>query len=953
MPLNLRFPLALLAASLGFSASLSAAQAELSLASPDGSVVASVSTDASAQLIYSVRFGGSVAVEPSPVGATVDGVELGAGVELGQPGFGEIDETYSTLGARRQVRNRARTLSLPVLHRASGLRYVLEARASDDGFAWRIVLDGEKRRVVTGEASSWTLPAGSKVWYFERNSDWKLKSYAGEWLRCDIDRLPSVSKQGPVQGPPLVAELPGGGYALISEAALYNYSGLRLRALSGRRLEADFTEGAKGFVVEGRLVTPWRLTLLARDLDALVRSDLVLNLNPAPDPALFPDTSYVVPGRSAWSWWSRGVGTLAQEKESVDQAAALDFEYTLIDDGWKRWSDPWKDAAALSAYARSRGVRTLFWCDSKDIADPSDGYRAARDYLDRLRAAGAAGVKIDFFNAESKDKIDLQTTLLREAAKRRLLMVFHGVQKPTGEARTYPNEITREGVRGLELNRMSEGPIPAFHNAALPFTRFVVGHGDYTPLSYSLPGPTTWAHQLATFVAFTSPIQVLAEDPEVALKDPRARPALDILKAVPTTWDETRALPKSSIGELALLARRSGDVWYVAALNGSAAKAAHPELALTFLPQGTYRGILLTSPKRIGFERQELAILDASSRLKLDLAPGDGAVLVLSPISKAFVPGELWRDTLGRPINAHGGGVLFHEGRYYWYGEHKIPGLSEKEHADGGVHCYSSTDLYNWTDEGIVLPVDFSRTEGDLAAGCILERPKVLYDSSAKAFVMAFKYYPRGTGYDTGYLGLAKATSPTGPFVFVRKIVGEGLPKGSGDFALFRDTDGGVYHLGVRKPDKVFSFARLAGDMLAVDGSYRPLLGVELHTEAPAVVLRDSRYYLLGSGSTGWKPNEPRAFVAQALGGPYERLPNPAEGRNPRNGLDASVCFGGQLSFILPVEGRKDAYIALFDLWKPEAPSEGRYLWLPLVFENGRPVIAWRDRWDLSVFDAR
>lgn len=130
---------------------------------------------------------------------------------------------------------------------------------------------------------------------------------------------------------------------------------------------------------------------------------------------------------------------------------------------------------------------------------------------------------------------------------------FHGSHPPTGESRTYPTEMTREGIRGLELNKMREGPIPAWHNAALPFTRLVVGHGDYTPLGYSRPGPTTFAHQLATVILFTSPMQVIAEHPEVLLTDPATAPALDLLTQIPAVWDETVVLEPSAIGELAML----------------------------------------------------------------------------------------------------------------------------------------------------------------------------------------------------------------------------------------------------------------------------------------------------------------------------------------------------------------------------------------------------------------
>lgn len=328
--------------------------------------------------------------------------------------------------------------------------------------------------------------------------------------------------------------------------------------------------------------------------------------------------------------------------------------------------------------------------------------------------------------------------------------------------------------------------------------------------------------------------------------------------------------------------------------------------------------------------------------------------LAAAPASAAaFRPAVEWLDNTGVPINAHGGGVIFHEGRYYWYGEHKLPGRSEKEGAGGGVHCYSSTNLSDWQDEGIVLPTKTDDPTSDIAAGCILERPKVLFNRRTQQFVLFFKLYPRGTGYDTGYVGVATADTPTGRFTYRHKFLGAGSPKGSGDFALVEDVAGIVYHLTVRKPDKTFVAGALRDDYLFPAGDYFPVEGVERHTEAPAVMRVGGSFYLLGSGSSSWAPNAARSFVASAPTGPYRPLGNPVHGKNPHNGHGSETTFGGQISFLLPVAGKREKYIALFDLWKPERPIEGRYAWLPVELEDGRPVVSWRDRWDLRIFEVR
>lgn len=608
-----------------------AAADPITLRSPERTLTASIDVHATGALVYSVERAGMAVIQPSRIGVTVDGVDLGESVTVGVPVTGTVDETYSIPGGKSVSRNHACTLSLPVKDRKSGLAYTLEARAFDDGFAWRLLIPGTGARHVTGEASSWTLPAKGKIWFSERNSAWKLKSYAGEYVATDLAKLPTVSSQGPVQCPPLVVELPsGGGYAVITEAALANYSGLRLRAAGEGRLQADFTEGAKGFVVDGPITTPWRVTLAAADLNTLVNSDVITALNPAPDAALFADRSYINPGRCVWRWWSRGTGTPEQERAMIDDAAALGFEYTLIDDGWKAWPDAWSRIAALCAYGREHGVGVFIWKDCNDVSNPAGNYAALRGFLDSARVAGVAGVKLDFFNSETKGRIDFQRAVLRMTAERRLMVLLHGVQKPTGEARTFPNEITREGIRGLELNKMAEGPIPPAHNAALPFTRYLAGHGDYTPLGYSHPRATTWAHQLATVVQGTSPLLVIAEDTDVLLRDEKTRPALDVLKAIPSTWDETRVLAPSRIGELAILARRSGTTWFLAILNGSGPVSVK-DIDLSFLGAGSYKATLITSPSSHALARRELTGMTAQIKLTAELAAGDGWVAWFRP----------------------------------------------------------------------------------------------------------------------------------------------------------------------------------------------------------------------------------------------------------------------------------------------------------------------------------
>lgn len=317
---------------------------------------------------------------------------------------------------------------------------------------------------------------------------------------------------------------------------------------------------------------------------------------------------------------------------------------------------------------------------------------------------------------------------------------------------------------------------------------------------------------------------------------------------------------------------------------------------------------------------------------------------------KSFKPGTVWVDNNGKTINAHGGGIIYVDGIYYWYGEHKLPNKSEKEKADGGVHCYSSTDLYHWEDKGIVLSVDYKNEKSDIADGCILERPKVTYNRATSRYMMYFKLYPKGQDYKYGYLGVAAAISPTGPFTYSHKFLGADSPYGSGDFCIYKDDDGKVYHFTVRKPDKAFVAGELNKEYTYPQGKYKVVTGITNETEAPAIFKHKGTYYLLGSGSSGWKPNAARIFTSKSITGDYTEKSNPCHGVNPYNGLGPEKTFGGQSSFIIPVQGKKNSYIAMFDIWKPEMPIEGLYIWLPIKIQTNSINIKWRDEWNLNIF---
>lgn len=516
----------------------------------------------------------------------------------------------------------------------------------DNSVAFRYIGKGTSPITIKNELSSWTLPLNTKVWFFERDNTYKLKSHAGTWTSCSLKDLHSVSKMGSVQGLPLIFQFENGTYGLLTEVGLRDYSGMRIDVKSNGQMCANFTE-KDGFEVGNRFVSPWRVLYFAKDLNDLVNQNIVEKLSPKPDKKLYKDRSYIVPGMCTWRWFSKFTGTPAQEKEIVDQAFQLGFRYSMVDDGWHKWSDSWTEMKKLVEYAESKSVKIIAWKHSHQILNPVNNYEDMRNWLDSIKLSGVAGVKVDFMDSEAKKFIDFDIKLLEEAAKRQLLIIFHGCQKPSGEQYTYPNEITREGIRGIELNKMNEGYISASHNAALPFTRLVIGNGDYTPLTFTVPGRTTFAHQLATLVCFTSAMQVITEDPDILIHNEKVNPALNLIKGMPTVWDETIVLKPSEIGKLAVIARRKSDKWYVGVLNGEniaksitldlsfidILKRANIEMYLDdqdadkvlLSMEGHRKGRMKREPS-IPFKVEQVAF---KSNITLKIAPNGGSVLVL------------------------------------------------------------------------------------------------------------------------------------------------------------------------------------------------------------------------------------------------------------------------------------------------------------------------------------
>ncbi|GHE30276.1 beta-glucanase [Sphingobacterium griseoflavum] len=302
--------------------------------------------------------------------------------------------------------------------------------------------------------------------------------------------------------------------------------------------------------------------------------------------------------------------------------------------------------------------------------------------------------------------------------------------------------------------------------------------------------------------------------------------------------------------------------------------------------------------------------------------------------AQTFTPGARWEDQHGEHINAHGGGILHHEGIYYWYGE-KRGGKTSL-----GVNVYSSKDLYNWTFEKLAFaPADDPNS--DITWGCIMERPKVIYNEQTKKFVLWFHLELKGQGYAAARAAVAVSDTPIGPFTFVASF----RPNGnmSRDMGLFVDDDGQAYHIYSSDENYALRLARLSADYLRPTEEDKLLF--RNHREAPALFKHAGKYYLFTSGCTGWAPNRAELHVADKLFGPWTSLGDPMQGPQ------AQLTFDGQSTYVLPVAGKKDAFIFMADRWKPNQLLDSRYIWLPVDLQDGKVSVSWKDTWDLSVFN--
>jgi len=602
------------------------AEKNIKIISPNKLVSVLVSVSNEGRLSYSIKSDGIQVLETSPLGIVVDHIDLGNGAKIkSKPVFSKIDEKYAIFGNHSIACNRANEAVIPI--ETAGKAYRLIVRVYNDGVGIRYTIpEGAKR--IDSENTSWNLPKKTKKVAWSGFS----QSYEELSYTTGLEKIP---QDKPVMGP-ITFEVEG-HFLSISEADCETFSDMAF-IRKGNSLKAFFPFAKSGWNIKqgtddrasvlvgtylGYQVSPWRTTIIARNLTDLVNSDLLMNLCPAP--AHGTDFSWVKPGRSLWQWWSVGSPVYEDQKNWYDAAAKLKWEYYLVDDGWRYWSMPGKDQWALLAdvitYGKSVGVKSIVWVDSKEMRQADK----RRTYLEKIKAIGAAGIKIDFIPDATSDIMQWYMGTMQDCAELKLLLNFHGSVKPTGLSRTYPNNITREAVRGNEYHMTRYKRVaPLEQDVCLPFTRLMAGAADITPVILNPKELSstkfTWAHEFAQAIVYLSPITHFTDQYKFYLESPM----FDLFQEIPTTWDETKVLSCTEMGEVVAYARRKGETWWIGVMNGTTEREI--KIPLNFLKKQT-QATLIYDDKFINtrIDRKEKS-LTPNDVLTIKLIPGGGFV---------------------------------------------------------------------------------------------------------------------------------------------------------------------------------------------------------------------------------------------------------------------------------------------------------------------------------------
>lgn len=653
-----------LLASLGLVSTLHAQESDTTVrvTSPDQRNVLQIDVEDD-QIIYRVYRDDHVLVGPSPLGLKLgDGSQLTAKSQVVKSETKAIDDEFTLpWGKTTNVVDRAES-AVVSLKNGTGQKWQLELRAYDDGVAWRIVIpeqDGLDKIEIAEEATRFDLQNGPRALY--NTLPGFVSSHETLYNFDPIGKIPAER----LVDCPILFVWESGPAAAITEADVFDFAGMYLVRPEGSEatLETRLSPHPqhKGLaVVAGKTVrTPWRVVLLGDHAGELLESNLLLCLNEPPK----GDFDWVKPGKTSFHWWNGEFeqdykqpggadAFVARHKAYIDFCAENNIPYHGLSGDGLSWypqsSDnygiPSPDADVrkareelrldeIFAYAKERGVRIRLWVHWKPLAEHLD------EAFAQYEEWGVAGLMVDFLNRDDQEMIDFSERMLESAARHKLHLQIHGSSKYSGEQRTWPNLLNREGVLNLEYLKWSDKCTPD-HSVNVAYTRALAGPVDYhsggfrhvsrkafKPQDLNPTVLGTRCHHLALYVVYENPMPMVADVPSAY----EGQPGFDFLREVPTTWDETKFVAGEP-GEYVVLARRSGDKWYLAGITDWTEREL--EVPLAFLGEGEFELTLWADGSMDEAKPSEVAKMtqgvSMKEPLKVKLAPGGGFMGVIT-----------------------------------------------------------------------------------------------------------------------------------------------------------------------------------------------------------------------------------------------------------------------------------------------------------------------------------
>lgn len=600
--------------------------------SPDGTLIGKILESEDGRLFYSVSKNGESVLHASRLGIVTEQADLSKGLSLveGSIKKEEIKESYQLIaGSKDQGSNHCNEISFRVKNSNENILTMI-LRVYDDGVAYRYAMEGTEPVSIENETGDVVFPDDTVTWSFTPGVNYEETFQKRE--------MSALKNAGTKISTPFLASVKQDQYwVMLTEGSVFNeehpYCASYFETKTGEKnLKWVFGNKQTDHVVmPASFHTPWRIAIITDNLNDLVSSDIVTDVNPA---SKIQDTSWIKPGKIAWSWWSSAgdfpieYGT---QKDYIDFAAENGWEYVCLDYGWVLWDDYKEKVEELCDYAESKGIGLFLWYGVNNVGHTAAGAYPTYSLLDKetiereiawASKVGVKGIKVDYYESDNQETMQQMYWCADYAAKHEIMVIFHGCTLPNGEHHTYPNILSYEAVFGEEYHKWGENPNVANCLTYL-FTRNVVGGMDFTPTAMRVnANGATAGFQLAETVVFETPVPMYAQ----SIYNYQGYGALAFLNDIPTTWDETKLL-EGYPGTYNTVARRHGEDWYLGAMTLAARTE---DIKLDFLGEGNYTAYIYTTNENNTDVKLEQKTVKKGDALKLSLAAKDGAVVKLT-----------------------------------------------------------------------------------------------------------------------------------------------------------------------------------------------------------------------------------------------------------------------------------------------------------------------------------